>query len=157
MGTGVWTVLEGSAGMLDFLWGGSTMQNVTNVVIGVIIFLWIMSIIRTAKDISARTGNIFLQILSVLFVTILTPVLGLPLYVAMRPLSYKKDKIPWREATASGLIMCYNCKTFNPKEYNCCIACGEALKTKCKHCHTEYPHDYLFCNKCGAPNDEMEE
>lgn len=126
-----------------------------NIIVCVLIFLWVVAIVWTARDISARSGNLLLQILSVLFVTFLTPILGLPLYFAMRPVAYKKDRIPRREAAASQLIVCYNCKTFNPKGYTCCVACGEHLKVKCKQCHVEYPHDYSYCPECGAPNIEL--
>jgi RNA polymerase subunit RPABC4/transcription elongation factor Spt4 len=119
-----------------------------------LIFLRIISIIRTARDINTRTNNSFVQIISILLVTLLTPIIWLPLYLIMRPVYFKKDKIPRREANATNLVVCYNCKTLNPKEYNCCINCWEHLKVKCKECEGKYPHDYHYCNQCGAPNIE---
>ncbi|NOZ44174.1 MAG: hypothetical protein GXP45_03415 [bacterium] len=52
------------------------------------------------------------------------------------------------------MIMCYNCHTLNPKEYNNCIACGEILRIACKQCNEKHPHNYRYCPKCGAPNIE---
>ena len=152
----MWTILDSSIGAFNLFGNASSIQMTINIIIVILIFLWIVAIIWTARDISARSGNIFFQIISVLFVTFLTPIIGLPLYLAMRPVGLKKDRIPWREATASNLIMCYNCSTFNPKTYNCCIACGEKLKIDCKECKYEYAHDYLYCPECGAPNIEIE-
>ncbi len=152
----IWTgnMLHNSLSLFSSFSQHNLIQNITSIIVIILIFLWIISIIRTAKDISRRTNNIGFQIISVLFVTLLTPIIGLPIYRVIRPLVFKNDRIPWREATASNLIMCYNCKTLNPKEYNCCVACWERLKTTCKQCKNEYPYDYKYCNICGAPNIE---
>lgn len=149
-----WIVIDNSLWIFSFLGNNNSLQNIVSIIIIILIFLWIISIIRTARDISRRTSNIFFQVICVLFVTLLTPIIGLPIYWAIRPIVFQNDRIPRREATASQLIVCHNCKTLNPKEYSCCVACGEHLKTKCKQCNTEYPHDYLYCNNCGAPNIE---
>lgn len=117
-----------------------------------IIFLWLICIICVAKDISARTENHFIQIISIIFVTFLTPIVWLPIYRAIRPIGYKRDKTPWRDACLSNSIICTNCDTLNPKEYNCCIKCGKKLKVKCKECEKEFTHDYQYCPYCGAPN-----
>jgi len=155
MWTWIWTILDNSIWTFSLFWNTNWIQNTINIIVSIIILIWIITIIWTARDISARSWNLFFQIISVLFVTLLTPIIGLPLYLAMRPIWFKRDKIPWREASASQLILCYNCKTFNPKEYTYCIACWEHLKTKCKECHKEYAHDYLYCPECWAPNIEI--
>lgn len=117
-----------------------------------IIFLWIICIIAVAKDISARSNNWFLQVISPIFVTILTPIIWLPLYRAIRPVGYKKDKTPWRDACLANSIECDTCGCLNPKEYDCCLQCGKKLKLECKECNKEYPHNYHYCPYCGAPN-----
>ena len=116
------------------------------------VFLRVVSIIRTTKDIINRTNSSSLQVISILLVTFLTPLVWLPLYLLIRPISFKRDRIPRREACASNLVPCYNCNTLNPKEYVCCIACGERLKVKCKECWNSYAHSFAYCNICGAPN-----
>lgn len=116
------------------------------------IFLWLITIIAVSKDISARTNNHFIQIISILFVTFLTPIVWLPIYLAIRPIWYKKDKTPWRESCLSNAVICTKCGTLNPKEYNCCIGCGKKLKVKCKECEKEFVHDYQYCPYCWAPN-----
>ncbi|MCF7834997.1 hypothetical protein K9M48_02985 [Candidatus Gracilibacteria bacterium] len=126
------------------------------ILVSFFIFLWVVCIIWVGKDIASRTNNVVIQVLSIILITLFSPLIGLPLYIIIRPVSYKKDNIPWREACALNLISCYNCDTFNPKEYECCIKCGEKLRIKCKQCGELYPHSYIYCNKCGAPNIELD-
>ena len=130
----------------------SWLENLSTAIIVALIFLRIISIVRTARDISARTNSYILQIVSILLVTFLSPIIWLPLYHIIKPIWYKKDKIPRREAFISNMTLCQNCNTLNPKEYECCINCGKKLKVICRECSTDYPHNYHYCPKCGAPN-----
>lgn len=132
------------------------MKDFFIVLISFFIFLRIVCIIWVWKDIASRTNNILLQIVSIILITVFSPFIGLPLYIIVRPVWYKKDNIPRREACALNMISCYNCGTFNPKEYECCIKCWEKLRIKCKQCTEQYPHSYQYCNKCGAPNIDFD-
>ena len=127
-------VLDNSSWTLASLFGASGVSLRINIIAIFLIFFRVVAIIRTSKDIINRTNSFSLQVISILLVTFLTPLVGLPLYFLIRPLSYKRDRIPRREACASNLVPCYNCNTLNPREYVCCIACGERLKIKCKEC-----------------------
>ena len=153
MGTWVGVVINKSS-WRDFfsLFGGGSSSLWVNIVAIFLVFLRIVAIIRVTKDIINRTNSFSLQVISVLLITFLTPLVGLPIYFLVRPISLKTDRIPWREACAANLVPCYNCATLNPKEYECCIACGERLKIKCKQCGTTYAHSFAYCNHCGAPN-----
>ncbi len=113
--------------------------------------LWIWGILWVTKDITNRTDNIFLEILSILLVTFLGPI-WLLYYFIIRPTWYKRDRNWRREAIISTTIQCPNCWTFNDKENNYCVECWENLKTECKECKTKYSLDYNFCPNCGAPN-----
>jgi len=152
--SGVGVVLNNSSSTLDSIFQSNGLWSFVNFVFIFLIFLRIVSIIWTAKDIISRTNNTGLQVLSILLVTFLTPFFGLPLYFIVRPVYFKRDLIPWREASALSLVNCSNCRTLNPKEYECCITCGEKLKIVCKQCNKEYPHMYAYCPICGAPNIE---
>lgn len=152
MDTSVGTVIDKSTRSLSSIFDASGVALWINIVVIFFIFLRVISIIRTTKDIIHRTSSFSLQVISILLVTFLTPLVGWPLYLLIRPISYKKDRIPRREACASNLVECYNCHTLNPKEYVCCIACGERLKVKCKECWNSYAHSFAYCNICGAPN-----
>ena len=148
MGSGVGAVIDSSTSLLSSLGVQSSVTAIVHRVIIFFIFLWIISIVWVAKDILARTNATGLQVASILLVTFLTPVLGLPLYHIIRPVSLKKDLIPWREANALNLVACVNCRTLNPKEYDCCMACGEKLKIHCKECNHQYPLTYAYCPMC---------
>lgn len=113
-------------------------------------FVWIMAIIYTIKDIVSRTNNIFLRILSVLFVTVGTPLLWLPLYRAIRPVSIKKKEAP--TSSVKPLIICHSCKKPNGKNYTYCVFCWNNLKTMCKNCWNQYPYNFEYCFQCGSPN-----
>ncbi len=117
-------------------------------------FFWIISIIWVAKDIWKRTNNFAFIILSILLVTLLTPVFGLLLYLAIRPVNYKYDKIPRRESLAASNIECFNCNVINPLNHVFCANCGTNLMVDCKECKKKYSVNYKYCNDCGAPNLE---
>lgn len=148
----VGTVVDKSTRSFSSLFSASGVALWINIVAVLFIFLWVVTVIWTTKDIINRTNSFSLQVISIVLVTFLTPIVWLPIYFLVRPLSYKKDRIPRREACASNLIPCYNCSTLNSKEYVCCIACGERLKVKCKECWNSYAHSFAYCNICGAPN-----
>lgn len=143
--------------LLNLLWTQDTESNtktVAIIIVWIIVFFWIISIIWTAKDISARTDSSFFHIISILFVTLLTPIIWLPLYLAIRPIWYKWDKTSWRDSCLSNSCLCQSCWTLNPKEYKNCIKCGDKLTIQCKECNTEYPNEYNYCPSCWAPNIE---
>ena len=155
MGTWIGVVLDKSSWSLSSLFGVTGISLWMNILSIFLIFLWVIAIIRVTKDIINRTNSFSLQMISILFVTFLTPLVWLPIYFLIRPISYKSDRIPRREACASNLVPCYNCNTLNSKEYICCIACGERLKVKCKECGNNYVHSFAYCNICGAPNIDV--
>ena len=149
--TGAWTVLDSSLGNSLFSWW---ISDFVSWWIYFLIFIWIIVIIWTFKDITARTNSLWLQVVWILLVTVFTPIFWLPLYLAIRPITYKIDKMPRREAGVLKLAVCQNCWMLNDKTYNYCVQCGEVLKTTCKECWSQYPHDYQYCSSCGAPNIE---
>ena len=149
---GVWTILDNSSWNLNYFMETNGTSGVIKIIVIFFIFLWIVSIIRVAKDISHRTHNIFAQIMCILLVTLLSPIIGLPLYMILRPLHYHKDRIPRREAEALRLLSCYNCNTLNLKDNDYCSNCGEPLKLKCKKCWKKCCYNYSYCNECWSPN-----
>ncbi len=122
--------------------------------IGLILFIWVVAILWTMKDIGARTHSVWIQILCILLVGIGTPVVGLPLYRLLRPTRYKWDRMWWRESLALQIVQCYACGSRNPLYHDHCVACGSELTTKCKECKHHYQVHYEYCPACGAPNVE---
>lgn len=156
MWTWVWEVLNKSTWNLDYLFNFWNIWLIINIILIVFVFFWIASIIRVLKDISARTDSSFSQIISVIFVTFLTPILGLPLYLATRPTCYKKDKMPRRESVIADVNFCFNCGSMNCSENEHCVNCGEPVKTSCKQCNSKYNSSYKYCPVCGAPNIDIQ-
>lgn len=122
--------------------------------VGIVLFLWVIFILWTMKDISARSNSVLVQILCILLVGVGTPIVWLPLYLLFRPIRYKWDRIGRREALALQIVQCYACGSRNPIFHDYCIACGSELTVKCKECKHHYQLHYEFCPSCGAPNTE---
>ena len=122
--------------------------------VGVALFLWVIAILWTMKDIAARTKNIWIQILCILLVGVGTPLVGLPLYLLFRPVRYKRDRMARREAQALQVVQCYGCGSRNPLFHDYCVSCGSELTVKCKQCKHHYQLHYEYCPSCGAPNTE---
>ena len=122
--------------------------------VGLALFLWVVAILRTMKDIASRTNNVFVQVLCILLVWLTTPIIGIPLYLLFRPVRYKWDRMWRREALAMQNVQCYGCGTRNPLFHDHCLSCGSELTVKCKECKHHYQLHYEFCPACGAPNTE---
>jgi hypothetical protein len=119
-------------------------------------FFWIVILIWVIKDVNARSQSFGFQLLAVVFILFLTPLFGLPLYLACRPQGWKRDKTPWRQVALGTLQECKNCHTLNSVEHTCCIACGDVLKVECRECGEWYVRTYGYCPFCGAPNIDGE-
>lgn len=116
------------------------------------VFLWVWTILWVTKDISSRTDNLFLQILSIVVVAIWTPIFWFLIYLLLRPNRYKFDQVNWRQALDIRMIECDWCWEINDKDNDFCIYCGSNLKSKCKECKNHYPKEYDYCPSCWAPS-----
>lgn len=85
--TGSWDIIP-----METLVQFNGLELIISSIIGFYIFLWILSIIRVSRDIHARTQSTILQLIAILLTTFLSPLLGLPLYITMRPVRYKPIK-----------------------------------------------------------------
>lgn len=125
---------------LQIIWGGF------------LLLIWILTIFWVLRDAIARSNSRFYQIFSALLVTFLTPIVGLPLYLAFRPLVYKWERGYWREAMTKGVIICPHCQNLTDENHNACVYCGENLKITCKECSHRFYRGYEYCPECWAPN-----
>jgi hypothetical protein len=137
-----------------------SLQNIINsdlitkivyIFFGIIAIFWLWWIFWTTKDISQKTDNLFLEIFSILLVTLFWP-LGLLYYFIIRPTGYKRDRNWRREAILSQVIECPECWDFNLYEFDYCKSCGEKLKKECKECSKNFPITFDYCPYCWAPN-----
>ncbi len=60
-----------------------------------IVFIRVLIIIWVLKDSNYRSNSTFFCLLSLLLVTIGTPIFWLPIYLAIRPLGYKHERKYW--------------------------------------------------------------
>ena len=75
----------------------STIWSVNNnTMFYAVVFLRLLVIIWVIKDSNYRSHNTGFVILSLLLVTLWTPLLGLPIYLAIRPLGYKYERSYWK-------------------------------------------------------------
>jgi RNA polymerase subunit RPABC4/transcription elongation factor Spt4 len=133
----------------------NTMQtNSTLVRLIVAGLVWISTIVWVAKDSAQRTDSLWLHTIYIILVTLLTPVIGLPLYLLVRPSTYQKDRLPWRESMILKNTPCKSCGMMNLHHHQFCVFCGESIVHECKECHQSYPHHYEYCFHCGGPNIE---
>ena len=121
---------------------------------GFLALVWLLCAIWTLRDAMARSDSSFYQFFSVLLIVVLTPVFGLPLYLAFRPLVYKREKGSWREALEQTVVECPHCRGLNSVSHKVCARCGEALCVECRECHSKYSGQFAYCPECGAPNIE---
>lgn len=63
-----------------------------SLLIGIIIFVWALIIVWIIKDSNYRSSSLLFQVCSILLVTIATPLVGIPIYIAIRPLWYKHER-----------------------------------------------------------------
>lgn len=137
--------------ILDTLFANNTSE--LNVVIWTIVgIIWIYCVLWTARDIYARSDNSLFQIFCVLLVAVASPLVGLPLYLLIRPLSHKDDMMWWQMLMDMESVPCAACMRPNLTGYDHCVFCGGTLKIQCKNCKEMYPHTHHYCYKCGAPN-----
>ena len=125
---------------------------IKNIFLLILWFVWIWSIIWVAVDISRRSDNFLIQIISILLATFGWPIVWVLLYFLIRPPYYLYDKNWRREVIINYSIECWECGELNPKEFDYCIRCWTWLKIKCKQCLKLYGKYYEYCPYCWAPN-----
>lgn len=117
-----------------------------------LVAIWLASVIWTVRDITDRTGNLIIQTFSVLLVVIFTPILGLPLYLLIRPRTTLAEKY-YEEAglaEAEYVSVCPNCEREVGEEFRFCPHCGHELLEECPDCGASKDKDWKFCASCGS-------
>lgn len=117
----------------------------------IIFLLWLAILIWTVKDASARSSSFWFRLLSAFLIIWFTPIIGLFLYIAIRPQWRKWDKTPWRDTLFQNLQSCENCWELNQINNLYCTWCGESLHTTCRECGAKYSKSYSYCPECWAP------
>lgn len=117
-----------------------------------LVAVWLASVIWTVRDITDRTGNLVIQTFSVLLVVVFTPILGLPLYLLIRPRTTLAEKY-YEEAgiaEAEYVSACPNCDEEVGEEFRFCPHCGHELLEECPACGAPKDKAWKFCASCGS-------
>lgn len=150
--------------LYNFLIEHITLEFSIKFVIIYSLLLWFFLILWVAKDISSRSTNILYWLISLLLVTIGTPIWVL-FYLIIRPRStlYEdsvdeidsnldclcaeiKEKV-WKENFEK--IKCQNCDNEVERDFKYCPYCRNLLVSKCQQCDKLLNIDWNNCPYCG--------
>ena len=121
--------------------------------------LWWAFVIWVIKDITNRTTNILLQVVSLLIVIFLTPIFWLPVYLLLRPRTtifekyYEEgwfdDEEAILEEEKEDVFTCPKCGKEVTSEFNFCPYCETKLTLDCPKCNKTLRADWKMCPYCG--------
>lgn len=115
---------------------------------------WIAMSIWTFNDIRSRTRDWLAIALAILLVLIF-PVIGLVLYIMIRPketLAYDYDRALEEEALLRELeemLSCHNCGIPIEDSWNYCYSCHSMLRYACPTCGKPVRQEWDICVNCG--------
>lgn len=158
--------MDSNIPLLNYLWETVTLEFVFKFAIAYFFIVWVAIIIWVIKDISNRTSNIFLQILSLLTVILFTP-LWVFLYLLIRPgkTVFEKyyqeveenlailsriieQKTEYQEANEIG--DCPGCGHEVQRDFVICPKCKLNLRHECIECKKEIRDNWKVCPFCKA-------
>ncbi len=125
-----------------------------------VFIIWLTMIFWVTMDVSNRSSNFFLQLMSILLVTILWP-LGFLLYLIVRPSNIVNKQflseiehnlsILWHivEKSRKGLYFCPKCSAQISQTAKSCPKCKENLEQKCKKCGNVVLQMWKNCPFCS--------
>ena len=124
--------------------------------------LWVALAIWAYFDIRSRTGDILVQLFSVLLVLAFN-VFGLILYLFLRP----KETLAEAYALAleeesylaemEGWSRCPTCNHRTERDYRLCPMCKTELRKRCTDCKHLVDLRWSVCAYCGAPAPQTAE
>lgn len=139
-----------------------TIARVLGAVIGAYLFLiWIASLFWAWRDMRSRTRD-FVTRLAGLSVMLFLPLVGYPVYLAVRPsltLREAYDRQLEQEAILSELQAaptCPECRRPIDGEWMICAFCSNALKEPCQSCERLLMNSWRHCPYCAVPREQPE-
>ncbi len=118
--------------------------------------LWLTLVIWTFRDAQARSTDLFVQLISTLFVALFN-VPGLVLYLILRPhetLAEQYERSLEEETLLQDLkqdLLCPSCQHVIHAEFQMCPRCRMRLKRQCPDCDKMLDLDWTTCPYCTAP------
>ncbi len=152
--------------VVSTIWESVTIESVLKFAVAYFFIVWIAIIIWVIKDISNRTNSISLQVLSILIVTLFTP-LWVFLYLLIRPGRTVFEKY-YQEVEENLDILsriieqktlyeqanmttdCPECGYKIQPDYVICPNCETNLRHECINCKKEIRENWKVCPFCKA-------
>jgi hypothetical protein len=111
-----------------------------------LLVIWFGLLVWAIRDTSARGGGVFMQILAVVLILCLTPILGLPIYLLVRPRYSMYDISPDMD-----MPKCPSCDTTVETNYLYCPSCHTQIQQVCDICGGYCDPTWTICAYCGEP------
>lgn len=139
---------------------------ITWIGIGILLYLcvlWIAIILWVTKDITNRTNNVVLQIISISLVIFLTPIFGLVIYLIVRPAKtlieqyyeeFELDLINTEEQFKE-VEHCPFCNAKTNASFNYCTLCAKEIVKDCVSCKKSVRVNWVACPYCGHAQEEI--
>ncbi len=118
--------------------------------------IWLGMTIWAFRDVRARSGDVFYQLLATLLVLVFN-VAGLFLYFILRPQETLAE-VYARSLEEEALLqemedkrVCPNCRQRVREDFLVCPTCGTELKKRCASCQRLLSFSWRVCPYCGVP------
>ncbi len=137
----------------------STLTMAAAIVIAYLSLIWVTTILWAYRDIRGRSRDPLAILIGLSLVTLL-PLVGIPLYLVLRPTStllQAYDRQLEQEAILSELhsvSACPNCRRPVQDEFQVCPHCAISLKEPCRHCGQLLMHAWHHCPFCATAKEE---
>jgi RNA polymerase subunit RPABC4/transcription elongation factor Spt4 len=150
---------------VNYFWESLTIETFIKLIVIYFFVVWISLIIWVYKDVTNRTESIFLQVFSILCVTLFTP-LWFFFYLLIRPsksifekfyLEVEENLDTLSDTIKNNIIDCHSCGSSVSASYNFCPHCEVKLKHECSGCKKMIFFDFKVCPYCGKKNKKKKE
>lgn len=138
-----------------------SLDMILRIVIIYFFIIWGALVVWVIKDITNRTTNLFIQVISILLVLILTPIFGLPIYLLIRPRTTIFEK--YYESAEFDLLeneeqnhVCFSCNAVIEKDFHFCPYCRIELRKACLGCEHLIQKNWGVCPYCGVDQKKEE-
>lgn len=150
----------------SFFYETITFETFLKFIVLYFFIIWIAVLLWVIKDISNRTNNTLLQVISILIILFLTP-LGILIYLIIRPgktlfekyyqeiednLNLFNKIIEDKGINITEKTHCHKCDEEVKDDYKFCPKCKETLKNECRECWKFVFINWKVCPYCGIKN-----
>lgn len=149
------TIRNFFTGMLSQISSNMSLDIGIKIVLGYFFIIWGAFIIWVIKDITNRTTNIFIQVLSIFIILFFTPIFGLPIYLLIRPRTtifeqyYEEEEVEESIDDVEEFYHCPGCNHKVSRDFKFCPKCTLELTVSCPSCKKKIHTDWALCPYCG--------